>query len=94
MKKARTIIVVTFFVFEEKKIKMTASVTFFDALIAKNGNINYRCLLQWFCCEKGDNNNVIALFYGGGVVNKAMATNGFLLSFFLFLFIWFFGLVH
>jgi hypothetical protein len=73
---------------------MTASITFFDALVAKNGNINYRCLFRWFCCEEGDDNNVIAFFYGGGVVKKEMATSGFLLSFFLFLFVWSFGLVH
>jgi hypothetical protein len=30
----------------------------------------------------------VAFFYGGGVVKKAMVVSGFLLSFFLFVFVW------
>jgi hypothetical protein len=35
----------------------------------------------WFYYEKGDGNNVVTFFYGGGVVKKAMATCDFLLFF-------------
>ncbi len=67
---------------------MIVSVTFFDGFAAKNGDGNYHRLFRWFCCEKGDGSNVITFFYGGHVVKKVMATSGFLLSFFLFLFLW------
>ncbi len=65
-----------------KKKKMIASVTF-DGFVAKNGDGNFCCLFQWFCYKEGDGNNVVAFFYGGGVVKKAMATGNLL---FLFLF--------
>jgi len=64
---------------------MTASVTFFDGFVVKNNDGNYHHLFRLFCYEKGDNSNVIAFFYGGGVVKKAMATSGFLFSFSLVL---------
>jgi hypothetical protein len=31
----------------------------------------------WFCCEEGDNSNVITFFYDRGVVKKAMVASGF-----------------
>jgi len=70
---------------KKRKKKTTASVTFFDGFVAKSGNDNYHHLFSWFCYEKGDNSNVIAFIYGGGVVKKVMATGGRLISFFLFL---------
>jgi len=67
---------------------MTAFVTLFDGFVAKKGDNNCRHLFRWFCCEKSDGNIAIAFFYGGGVVKKAVVTYNFLISFFLFLFLW------
>ncbi len=63
---------------------MAIVVTFFDGFATKKGDGNCSCLLRWFCYEEGNDSNVIAFFYGGGVAKKAMATSFFLLSFFLF----------
>jgi hypothetical protein len=69
----RQLVVVTFFVFEKKKNMTTISITFFDGFVAKTGDNKCHSLFLWFCYEKGDGNNVITYFYGGGVVKKAMA---------------------
>jgi hypothetical protein len=60
----------------------TTFITFLDGFIAKNGNGNYRHLLQWFCYEKGDDNNVITFLHGGGVMKKVRGPGGFLFFFF------------
>ncbi len=65
----------------KKKKKTTTSVTFFDGFVTKNGNDNYCHLFQWFCYEEGDGNNVVAFFYGDGVMKKAMATCSLFFSF-------------
>jgi hypothetical protein len=65
----------------KKKKKMITSVTFFDGFVAKTGDDNYHRLFRWFYCMEGDGNNVIAFFYGGGVVKKVMATSGLFLFF-------------
>jgi hypothetical protein len=80
--------VVFFSMFEKKKKRTTTSITFFDGFVVKKGNDSCHHLFQWFCYEEGDGNNVVAFSYGGGVVEKTMATSGFLFSFFLFLFFW------
>jgi hypothetical protein len=59
---------------------MTAFVTFFDGFIVKNGDCNYYHFFRWFCCEEGDGSNVVAFFYGGGVMKKAMAIGDFFFS--------------
>jgi hypothetical protein len=66
---------------------MTTFINFFDGFVTKNEDGNYRHLFLWFCYKEGDGNNVVAFFYGGGVVKKVMAIGNFLLSFFLFLFL-------
>lgn len=63
---------------------MTTSIIYFNGFLAKKDEDNYRCLFGWFCCKEGDINNVIAFFYGDGVVKKAVATYGFFFSFFFF----------
>jgi hypothetical protein len=42
----------------------------------------------WFCCEEGDDINVVTFLYGGGVVEKVMVKGGFSL-FFVVLLVWF-----
>jgi hypothetical protein len=73
---------VAFFSMFEKKKKTKTFVTYFDGFIAKIGN----------------GNNVVAFFYGGGVVKKAMVVGWQQVdAFFLFPFSFFFspfGLVH
>jgi hypothetical protein len=59
---------------------MTASITFFDGFVAKNGDLH---LFSWFCYKEGDGSNVVTFFYGGGVVKKTMAINCFFFLFFL-----------
>jgi hypothetical protein len=38
-------------------------------------------LFLWFCCEEGDNNNVVTFLYGDGVMEKVMAKSNFILFF-------------
>jgi hypothetical protein len=45
-------------------------VTFFDGFVAKKWRL---APFWWFCYKEGDNSNVIAFLYDGGVVKKAMA---------------------
>jgi hypothetical protein len=61
---------------------MITSITFFDGFVAKKWQL---APFWWFCCEKGDDNNVITFLYGGGVMKKVMASCDFI---FLWLF-WF-----
>ncbi len=78
----------------EKKKVTTTFITLFDGFVAKKGDENYHRLFRWFCCEVGKGNNIIAFFYGDGVMKKVMAACNFLLSFFLFFFFGPFGLIH
>jgi hypothetical protein len=65
------------------------------ALLQKNGNGNYIHLFWRCCCKESDNINVVALFYGGGVVKKVMAIDGFVFCFLFFVFFFSpFGFVH
>jgi hypothetical protein len=68
------VIVAFFFVFEKKKT-MVAFVTFFESFAIKKGNNNCYGFFRWFCSGEGDGSNVVAFFYGGGVVKKAMVTS-------------------
>ncbi len=77
MKKATATSTIAFFcgdVAEKKTYTTIASITFFDGFVAKKGDDNYGYLFQWFCYEEDDINNVVAFFYGGRFVKKAMAT--------------------
>jgi len=61
--------------FEKKKKTMTISITFFDGFAAKKGDSNYCSFFGGFAMKKVTNNNVVAFFYGGGVVKKVMVTS-------------------
>jgi hypothetical protein len=40
----------------------------------------------WFYCKESDGRNVVTFLYGGGVVEKALAEDGFFSFIYLFLF--------
>ncbi len=82
--------------FEKKEKTIIIFVTFLNGFVIKNNNGNYGSLFRWFCCEKGDGNNVVTFFYGnGGAVKKVMAISyRHLFSFSFFFLFGVFGLVH
>jgi hypothetical protein len=76
-KKVMATVTVAFFCggVAKKKKTTTTFITFFNGFAAEKCNGNYCWLFQWFCYKESDDNNVIAFFYGDGVVKKAMATS-------------------
>jgi hypothetical protein len=54
-----------FSMFKNKKNTTIDSISFFDGFDAKKNDKNCGNLVLWFCCKKGDSNNIITYFYGG-----------------------------
>jgi len=65
---------------QRRRRRQQLSSPFSMGLLQKMATITIVTFL-WFCYEEGDGNNVVAFFYGDGVMKKVMATCSLLFSF-------------